>query len=47
MAAESPYSKEETVKWSRIDDKQNSDEPTFEMYKSEVQGYSAEEEVCE
>ena len=31
----------------RIDDKQNSDEPTFEMYKSEVQGYSAEEEVCE
>lgn len=31
----------------KIDDKKNSDEPTFEMYKYEVQGYSAEEEVCE
>ena len=38
---------EELSPLPRIDYKQNSDEPTFEMYKFEVQGYSAEEEVCE
>ena len=31
----------------RIDDKKNSYEPIFEMYESELQGYSAKEEICE